>query len=114
LAGAQGRKDEGPNKELARELVERKDIVGIRQVAENLDNPDKRVQTDCLSVLEQVGLLEPELIESYVADFLKLVFGKDNRLVWREIGRIVGCSTEKGEKAIKNVLTGNCEVRPFV
>ena len=33
-------------------------------------NKDKRIQTDCLSVLEQVGLLEPELIEDYVADFI--------------------------------------------
>jgi hypothetical protein len=45
-------------------------------------NKDKRVQTDCLSVLEQVGLLEPELIENFVADFIELIFSKDNRLVW--------------------------------
>jgi hypothetical protein len=82
LAGAQGRKDEEPNKELARELVERKDVDAIREVADNLTNTDKRVQTDCLSVLEQVGLLEPELLEDYVDDFLGLVFHKDNRLVW--------------------------------
>jgi len=29
-----------------------------------------------------VGLLEPELIEDYVADFLEIIFSKDNRLVW--------------------------------
>jgi hypothetical protein len=33
-------------------------------------------------VLEQIGLLEPALIEDYVADFIELTFSKDNRLVW--------------------------------
>jgi len=82
LASAQDRKDEEPNKDLGRELVENHDFEGIREIAENLWNKDKRVQTDCLSVLEQVGLLEPELIENYVADFIELIFSKDNRLVW--------------------------------
>ena len=82
LASAQDRKDEEPNKDLGRELVENHDIEGIREIAKNLWNKDKRVQTDCLSVLEQVGLLEPELIENYVADFIELIFSKDNRLVW--------------------------------
>ena len=82
LASAQDRKDEEPNKDLGRELVENHDIEGIREIAENLWNKDKRVQTDCLSVLEQVGWLEPELIENYVADFIELTFSRDNRLVW--------------------------------
>ena len=82
LASAQGRKDEEANKELARELVEKNDIDGIREVAENLRNKDKCVQRDCLSVLEQIGLLKPEFIENYVADFIALIFKKDNRLVW--------------------------------
>jgi hypothetical protein len=82
LTSVQGRKDEEPNKELARELIAKNDIDGIREVAENLRNKDKRIQTDCLSVLEQVGLSEPELIEDYVADFIELVSSKENRLVW--------------------------------
>lgn len=82
LAGALGRKDEAPNKELGRELVEARDVDGIREVAENLWDEDRRVQTDCLAVLEQVGLLAPELIEGYVADFLKLITSKVNRVVW--------------------------------
>jgi hypothetical protein len=82
LASGQGRKDEEPNKELARELVEANDLDGIREVAQNLWNEEKRVRTDCLSVLEQIGLLEPELIEEYVDEFIKLVLCRDNRLVW--------------------------------
>ena len=82
LASAQDRRDERPNKDLGRELVENHDIEGIQEVAGNLRNEDKRVRTDCLSVLEQVGLLQPEMIEDFVADFIELVFSKDNRLVW--------------------------------
>ena len=82
LASAQDRKDEEPNKDLGKELVENRDIVGIQEVAENLWNKDRRVQTDCLSVLEQVGLLEPKLIEDYVSNFIQLIFSKHIRLVW--------------------------------
>ena len=53
-------------------------------MAENLWNNDRKIQIDRLSVLEQVGLLAPEMIEYYVVDFLGLIFGKDNRLIWAE------------------------------
>jgi hypothetical protein len=82
LAGSQGRSDEELNKALGRELVETHDTDGVQEIAENLRNKDKRVQTDCLSVLEQVGLLDPGMIEDYVAEFIELIFSKDNRLVW--------------------------------
>jgi hypothetical protein len=82
LASVQGRNDEEPNKELGRELVEKRDVAGIREIAENLHSRDRRIQTDCLSVLEQVGLLAPELIADYGSEFIQLVFSKDNRLVW--------------------------------
>lgn len=82
LASGQDRKDEELNKALGRELAETRNTEGLDKIAENLFHKNKRVQADCLSVLEQVGLLAPELIESYVADFIKLIFGRNNRLVW--------------------------------
>ena len=82
LASVQGRKDEAPNKELAKYLVEKNNVAGIREVAQNLWNKDRKIQIDCLSVLEQVGLLAPAMIEDYVSDFLRLIFSKVNRLVW--------------------------------
>ncbi len=82
LASAQGRRDEAPNKALGNELVEKNDLAGIQEIAANLHNKDRRIQNDCLAVLEQVGDLKPELIEDYVADFLQLIYSKNNRLVW--------------------------------
>lgn len=78
----QNRRDEAPNKDLARQLAEKKDIGGIGEVAENLWNKDKNIQSDCASVLEEIGRIDPELIENYIPDFFKMLSGKNNRLVW--------------------------------
>jgi hypothetical protein len=78
----QDRRDEEPNKDLAKEFVDQKDIEGIREIAENLWNKDKKIQGDCDSVMEEIGRNAPELIEEYVADFLKLLSSKNNRRVW--------------------------------
>jgi len=78
----QDRRDETPNKDLARELVESQDTEGIKEIVENLWNKDKNIQSDCASVLEEIGRMAPELIQDYVPDFLRLLSSKNNRLVW--------------------------------
>jgi hypothetical protein len=82
LSCAQGRRDEEPNRVLARDLVERRDAASIDEIVQNLRNRDRRIQSDCVSVLEHVGHLAPELIEDYVSEFLDLLCSKNNRLVW--------------------------------
>lgn len=82
LASSLGRRDEIPNQELARDLAARKDINGIREIAENLWNKDKNIQADCIKVLYEIGSIEPTLIADYAEDFVKLLRSKNNRLVW--------------------------------
>ena len=82
IAYFQNRRDEIPNQELARELVQTKDIQGIREIAENLWNKEKNIQSDCLKVLYEIGYLDPELITDYLDDFLKLLKNRNNRLIW--------------------------------
>src|SRR5262245_20438651 len=82
IAHLQGRRDEVPNQELARELAAAKDLAGIREIADNLWNRDKNIQSDCLKVLFEIGALDPQLIAPYADDFLKLLSGANNRLVW--------------------------------
>jgi hypothetical protein len=82
IAYFQNRRDEGPNQELARDLAQKKDREGIREIAENLWNKDRNVQSDCLKVLYEIGYIDPRLIAGYVADFLRLLKSKNNRLVW--------------------------------
>jgi hypothetical protein len=82
IAYFQDRRDEVPNQVLAKELAEKRDKAGVREIARNLwnDNPD--IQSDCVKVLYEVGALEPRLIAGYADDFLKLLDNKSNRLVW--------------------------------
>ena len=82
IAYYQNRRDEVPNQELARELVEARDLEGIREIAENLGHKNSNVQSDCLKVLYEIGYLAPDLIADYVTQFLALLRHKNNRMVW--------------------------------
>jgi len=96
IACLQGRRDEVPNQELARELAATKDRAGIREIAENLWNKDQNIQSDCLKVLYEIGYLDPALITDYAGDFLKLLKSRNNRLVW---GGMIALSTVADLKA---------------
>lgn len=82
LAAAQGRRDEAPNQELARDLAAREDRDGIRDLAANLHHADQNVRSDCLKTLYEVGYLKPELIADTAAEFLQLLRDRNNRMVW--------------------------------
>jgi len=96
IAHFQNRRDEVPNQELARELAEKKDREGIREIAENLWNKDKNVQADCVKVLYEIGYIDPSLIADYAEDYLKLLKSRNNRLVW---GGMIALSTVATLKA---------------
>lgn len=86
----QNRRDEVPNKELAKTLAETEDKAGVAELVANLKHKNKSVQSDCLSVLYHVGYVKPHLIAEYVEDFLALLKSKNNRLVW---GGMIALST---------------------
>jgi hypothetical protein len=82
IAHFQGRHDEVPNQELARQLASGRDRKGIREIADNLWNKNRSIQADCIRVLYEIGYLDPVLIAPYVDDFLELLKSRNNRLVW--------------------------------
>src|SRR5258708_38831056 len=82
LASSLGRGDEVPNQVLAKELAANEDIDSIRELVDNLSNPDKAIRSDCIKVLYEIGDLKPKLISPYVSEFIKLLHSRDNRLVW--------------------------------
>jgi len=82
IAHFQGRRDEVPNQDLARDLATRKDRKGIREIADNLWNKDKDIQADCVKVLYEVGYISPSLVSEYAEDFVRLLKSRNNRLVW--------------------------------
>ena len=86
-------RNEVPNQELAKKLAETKDQAGIAEIAAALWDKNPSIQSDCLKVMYEVGYLDPELIAVYVPEFLKLAFGKNNRLAW---GAMIALSRTAG------------------
>lgn len=82
IACLQTRRDNVPNQLLARELVDRRDADGIREIADNLRNKDRNIQSDCIKVLYEVGYIDPGLIAGYVGHFVNLLTNSNNRMVW--------------------------------
>ena len=82
IAHFQNRRDDTPNQELARQLAASRDRDGICEIAENLWNKNRSIQSDCIKVLYEVGYIDPSLIAEYAEDFIKLIHSRNNRLVW--------------------------------
>lgn len=82
IAFFQNRRDEVPNQQLAKDLVQTENKEGIKEIAQNLQHKNKNVQSDCLKVLYEIGYLKPDLIADYAIDFLALLQSKNNRMVW--------------------------------
>jgi hypothetical protein len=82
IAFHQNIRNEIPNQQLAKELATNEDLMGIREIVENLDNCNKNVRSDCLKVLYEIGYLNPFLIQDHVQAFLKLLDSKENRMIW--------------------------------
>jgi len=82
IAYYQGIRSEVPNQVLARELFNTRDVSGIQEIVNGLDQKEQSVCSDCLKVLYEIGYLDPTLIAPHVNRFLTLVNSKDNRMVW--------------------------------
>jgi hypothetical protein len=90
------RRDEVPNKELARALAATQDLAGIAEIAGHLRDKHKSVASDCIGVLYHIGYSKPELIQGYTADFLDLLHSRENRMVW---GGMIALATIAGIQA---------------
>ena len=90
LASSTGRRDDEPNRDLAKELADSRDKKAISVIAKNLWNKDKKIRTDCLKVIYEIGYFEPDLIKNYGEEFVKLLKSNDNRFVW---GSMIALST---------------------
>ena len=82
LSSRLGRRDEVANQELAIQIIESKDEKEVKELVDNLSNKDKRIRSDCIKVLYEIGEKSPELIAPYHEEFGKLLASNDSRLVW--------------------------------
>ncbi|MEO6454147.1 MAG: hypothetical protein ABIN97_08755 [Ginsengibacter sp.] len=101
LATSLNRRDEIPNQELAREIVQSKDKNAVKELVENLINKNKNIQADCIKVLYEIGLEQPALIKDYVTDFTELLSSKNNRLAWGGMMALNHITNENPETIFK-------------
>ncbi len=89
LGHLQTRRDRTPNLDLARDLAAREDISGIREIAENMWNENKNIHGDCIHVMYEIGAIDPNLINPYAGDFVKLLKSRHNNMVWGAMTALV-------------------------
>jgi hypothetical protein len=81
LGYLQTRRDRTPNLDLARDLVARDDKAGIQKIAENMWNDNKNIHGDCMNVMYEIGIIDPNLITQYGGDFIKFLKSKHHNMV---------------------------------
>lgn len=82
LATSLGRRDEAPNQLLAQQIVSEGDKNAVKELVAHLSHKSKAIQGDCIKVIDEIGMLRPELIAEYVDEFIALLSSKNNRLRW--------------------------------
>jgi hypothetical protein len=82
LAGALDRRDEQPNVALAEEIVARRDMAAIVELAAAVRSGATRQANDAIKVLYEVGARDPELIAGQCPVFVEALRSSNNRKVW--------------------------------
>ena len=103
LSTSLNRRDEVPNQELAKKILKTKDKKAIKELAENLENKNKGIQSDCIKVLYEIGESNPSLIADYEDNFLDLLDGKNNRLIWGALTALDCIASVSSKSIYKNI-----------
>ena len=104
LATSLERKDDVPNQELAKEIALKNDKEAIKELIEILsESKDKKIQSDCIKTLYEIGYIKPELIENYYDFFIELLKNKNNRLVWGAMIALKTISEIKPKEIFENL-----------
>lgn len=82
LSGALDRRDEQPNVDLAEDIVARRDLAAIVELASAVRSGPARQANDAIKVLYEVGARDAELIAAQCPVFLEALQSSDNRKVW--------------------------------
>ena len=82
LSSSLGQKGNETNSALAKEIAETENHDAIRELVDNLNNRDKKIQGDCIKTLYETAYIRPEMIAEYYLNFLDLLTSKNNRMVW--------------------------------
>lgn len=116
LGYLQTRRDRTPNLDLARDLVARDDMAGIREIAENMWNDNKNIHGDCMNVMYEIAIIDPTLVTQYADDFIKLLNSRHQNMVrgamfaLAEIAKVKPDFTFKHLDAIKKAKEAGSDI----
>ena len=82
LSSVRGERDNLADIALAEELAASKDLRAIRELVDHLTDRKRRLQSDCIKTLYELGEREPALIAPYVDDFAAQLTSKNPRMIW--------------------------------
>ncbi len=104
LATSLGRNDDVPNQELAKEIALKNDEQAVDELMKILKtNKDKKLQSDCIKTLYEIGYLNPRLIANYYDFFIELLNNRNNRLVWGAMIALKTISEVKPYEVFENL-----------
>lgn len=84
FARSLGANNEGPNKQLAEEIVASQDLAAIEEIASLITSaPNPDVLSDALKVIEMIGGQQPELVQDLFGPIFLLIQHKTNKVKWR-------------------------------
>lgn len=104
LASALNQRDEAPNIALAKQIVESLDKKAVKELVLNLNHKNKDIQSDCIKVIYEIGVINPQLVASYIPELINLLDTKNNRLQWGAMTAIHSVVLEN-PKAIYEALS---------
>jgi len=108
LSFARGERDNAANIALAEDIVRTRDTNAIRELVEHLQEKNKRLQSDAIKTLYEIGEREPALIADYADEFAAQLTSKNQRDVWGAVTALdmVARANPSGIHAhLKSILT---------
>src|ERR1051325_109740 len=82
LSSVRGDRDNVADVALAEDIVKTKNRKAVAELVGHLGDKDKRIVSDCIKTLYEIGERDPKMIANYVDDFATLLASKPQRLVW--------------------------------
>ncbi len=97
LSSSLNHRDTSANIVLALGIIRTRDSNAVRELVEHLTDKNKRLASDCIKTLYEIGEREPKLIADYVDEFAALLTSKTQRLVWGGMCALDCCASVKPE-----------------
>lgn len=101
LASSQGLTGSEANITLAEEIASSANRDAVEELAGLLKQKDRKLQSDAIKTLYEIGYRNPELIAPYCANFLALLSSKNNRLVWGAMAALTTIAPIKHDEVFK-------------